>query len=139
MTDSLALAKWAVEAALEGKALNVVTLDIREISLVADYFLVCSGRSTVQVKAITELIEENLKKKGIPVLHREGKRAGPWLLLDYGSVVVHVFREEERQFYALERLWADAELVEWPSSGESPEWLTERLDFSESLNYNKVR
>lgn len=112
MNDSIQLVQWIVEAAGEQKALDLVTLDLRGISLIADYFVICSGRSTVQVKAIAEHIEDFLENKGIRVLHREGKREGQWLLLDYGSVVVHVFREEERRYYGLERLWADARLVE---------------------------
>ncbi|NLC07707.1 MAG: ribosome silencing factor [Syntrophomonadaceae bacterium] len=112
MNDSIQLVQWIVEAAGEQKALDLVTLDLRGVSLIADYFVICSGRSTVQVKAIAEHIEKFLENQGIRVLHREGKREGQWLLLDYGSVVVHVFREEERRYYGLERLWADAKLVE---------------------------
>lgn len=112
MTDQRQLVQWVAEAAEEQKALDIVTLDLQGVSLIADYFVICSGRSTVQVKAIAEHIEDSLEKKGHRVLHREGKRDGYWVLLDYGSVVVHVFREEERRFYALERLWGDAELVE---------------------------
>jgi ribosome-associated protein len=100
------------EAADEQKAFDVVILDLRGVSLIADYFLICSGRSSVQVKAIAEGIEAFVEKEGCRILHREGKREGYWVLLDYGSVVVHVFREEERRFYALERLWGDAQLVE---------------------------
>ncbi|MGI6647742.1 MAG: ribosome silencing factor [Bacillota bacterium] len=114
MNDSIQLVQWIAEAAGEQKAFDLVTLDLRGVSLIADYFVICSGRSTVQVKAIAEHIEKFLEDKGIRVLHREGKREGQWLLLDYGSVVVHVFREEERRFYGLERLWADARLVEDP-------------------------
>ena len=112
MTDQMQLVQWVAEAADEQKAFDIVTLDLQGVSLIADYFVICSGRSTVQVKAIAEHIEEFLEKKGQRVLHREGKRDGQWVLLDYGSVVVHVFKEEERRFYALERLWGDAQLVE---------------------------
>ncbi|NLK51497.1 MAG: ribosome silencing factor [Syntrophomonadaceae bacterium] len=112
MTEPIQVVQWVVEAAEQRKALNVVVLDLRKISLIADYFVVCSGRSTVQVKAIAEFIEDYLETKGVFVLHREGKREGQWSLLDYGAVVVHVFRDEERRFYALESLWADAELME---------------------------
>jgi len=112
LTDHIQLVQWVAEAADEQKAFDLVALDLRDVSLIADYFVICSGRSSVQVKAIAERIEEYVEKKGYKVLHREGKRDGQWVLLDYGSVVVHVFKEEERKFYALERLWGDAELVE---------------------------
>ena len=118
MNDSIQLVQWIAEAAGEQKAFDLVTLDLGGVSLIADYFVICSGRSTVQVKAIAEHIEKFLEDKGIRVLHREGKREGQWLLLDYGSVVVHVFREEERRFYGLERLWADARLVEDPKEDQ---------------------
>ncbi|NPV27183.1 MAG: ribosome silencing factor [Firmicutes bacterium] len=104
-----------VEAAEEKKAQNVVILDLAGISLVADYFVICSGRSRIQVQAIAEHIEKELKAKGVNSLRREGYREARWILLDYGSVVVHIFREEDRSFYNLERLWSDAELIEFRS------------------------
>lgn len=114
MPDTLQIAQWAVEAAEERKAQEVLTLDLQGVTLIADYFVICSGRSTVQVKAIAENVIEYLKKKGIKPLHQEGVRDGYWVLLDYGSVVVHVFRGEERDFYSLERLWGDARQVQLP-------------------------
>lgn len=117
MTDSRQIALWCVEAAEERKANEIVVLDLREISLVADYFVICDGRSNVQVRAIAEHIEEFLEERGVKPLHHEGMRQGYWVLLDYGSVVVHVFREEERRFYNLERLWGDAEIVELGRAG----------------------
>lgn len=120
MPESIQLVQWIVEAAGERKALDIVTLDLREVTLVADYFVICGGRSTVQTKAIAEHIEKSLEERGVRVLHREGMQHGQWILLDYGAIVVHVLREEERIFYSLERLWGDAKLVEeYPSETSS--------------------
>lgn len=101
----------AVQAAEDKKAWDVTVLDIREISIIADYFVICSGRSSTHVQAVAENIQEKLEEKGTPALRREGFREGGWVLLDYGDVVVHVFQEAERQFYNLERLWGDARVV----------------------------
>lgn len=108
MPDSIQIARWAAKAAEERKAREVVILDLRDITLIADYFVICSGRSSVQVQAIAQNVIDCLKSQEVKVLHQEGLRDGYWVLLDYGSVIVHVFQEEEREFYSLERLWGDA-------------------------------
>ncbi|MCE5284305.1 MAG: ribosome silencing factor [Pelosinus sp.] len=95
-------------AASDKKARDILILDMQEITLVSDSFLICSANSTTQVKAIADNIEEKLKESGIDYLHREGYREGRWVLMDYGTCVAHVFVEEERVFYNLEHLWADA-------------------------------
>ena len=99
----------ALEAAVDKKALEPVVLDLRGLSDVADFFLLCAGTSDRQVQAIAEGIEERLSVqfKRRPS-HVEGRRHGDWILLDYIDFVVHVFREETRRFYRLERLWGDA-------------------------------
>ena len=104
-------AQRAARAALDKKAVDVVVLDVQGLSSVADYFLLCSGRSTPHVKAISDAIREELRDEGSRPLHQEGQAESGWLLLDYGDVVVHVFLEVTRGFYALERLWGDAPLV----------------------------
>lgn len=109
-----AVVNIAVQAAEDKKAVDITVLDIREISVIADYFIICSGRSGTQVQAIVENIQERLEKDGVVTLRREGFREGNWVLLDYGDVIVHVFRETERQFYNLERLWGDAQVVGIP-------------------------
>lgn len=109
-----AMANVAVQAAEDKKAGDVTVLDIREISIIADYFVICSGRSNTQVQAIVKNIQERLEEEGITALRREGFREGGWVLLDYGDVVVHVFQDAERQFYNLERLWGDAQVVRIP-------------------------
>ncbi len=109
-----AIVNIAVKAAEDKKAEDITVLDIREVSIIADYFIICSGRSRTQVQAIVENIIEEVEKEGVSALRREGFREGGWVLVDYGDVVVHVFQETERQFYNLERLWGDAQVVGIP-------------------------
>ncbi len=104
-----------VKAALGRKALGLVVLDVRELTSVADAFIICSGRSNRQVTAIAEFIITELKKTGIKPLSVEGKKEGHWILLDYGHVIIHVFYESVRNFYDLEGLWVDAKRIETQS------------------------
>lgn len=97
----------AAQVMLDKKALDVTLLDISGVVSYADYFLLCSGRSVVQVKAIVSAIEEHLKQKGFRPLHIEGYSEARWVLLDFDDLIVHVFLEEARLFYNLERLWGD--------------------------------
>ncbi|MDI3257354.1 MAG: ribosome silencing factor [Kyrpidia sp.] len=105
------LAHLAADAAVDKKAGNVVILDIRELSIIADYFVICSGQSRTQVQAIADHVREKMEEHGALVRGVEGRDEARWILLDFGDVVVHVFREEEREFYHLERLWGDAPVV----------------------------
>lgn len=109
-----AMVNIAVQAAEDKKAQDLIVLDIAEISIIADYFVICSGRTDTQVQAIVENVQEALEKEGVTALRREGFREGSWVLLDYGDIIVHIFQEAERQFYKLERLWGDARVVEIP-------------------------
>ena len=112
MTDDLDLSLTPfVRAALGRKAMNLVLLDVRGLSSVADFFIICSGRSNRQVSAIADFIQTDLKKKGIRPLSVEGKKEGHWVLLDYGHVILHVFYEPLRDFYDLESLWIDAQRI----------------------------
>lgn len=104
-------AQRAARAAIDKKAIDLVVLDVQGLSSVADYFLVCSGRSTPHVKSISDAIREELKEEGSRPLHAEGQAESGWLLLDYGDVLMHVFLEDTRAYYALERLWGDAPLL----------------------------
>lgn len=104
-------AQRAARAAIEKKAIDLVVLDVQGLSSVADYFLVCSGRSTPHVKSISDAIRDELKDEGSRPLHAEGQAESGWLLLDYGDVLMHVFLEDTRAYYALERLWGDAPLL----------------------------
>lgn len=95
------------KAASDKKALDILILDMRKIPSVSDYFLIASGTSTTQVRAISDNIIEKLNLKGERVWHAEGEREALWILLDYGDVVAHIFQEDTRRFYELERLWSD--------------------------------
>ena len=96
----------------EKKGRDIKLLRIDDISTLADYFLICTGTSNTHVKTLCDFAEYTMEQLGEPMLGREGHRGNTWELLDYGSVVVHVFTEEARQFYNLERLWGDAEMVD---------------------------
>jgi ribosome-associated protein len=88
-----------------------VLLDIRKVSVIADYFVICSGNSERQVKAIARDIEEELDKEDISPRSREGIDQGRWILLDYGDVIVHIFTTAEREYYSLDKLWAGAQTL----------------------------
>ena len=103
----------AVTKALdEKKGMDIKLLKIDRVSSLADYFLICTGTSNTHVKTLCDFAEYTLTEMGEPMLGREGHRGNAWELLDFGTIVVHVFTEEARKFYDLERLWADAEPVE---------------------------
>ena len=93
----------------EKKGMNIKLLKIDKVSSLADYFLICTGTSNTHVRTLCDYAEYTLEELGEPMLGREGHRGNSWELLDYGTIVVHVFTEEAREFYSLERLWADAE------------------------------
>ena len=104
---------YEVTKALDAKkGLNIKLLKIDKVSSLADYFLICTGTSNTHVKTLCDYAEYTLEQLGEHMLGREGHRGNTWELLDYGSLVVHVFTEEAREFYSLERLWADAEQVD---------------------------
>lgn len=104
---------YEVTKALDAKkGLNMKLLKIDEVSSLADYFIICTGTSNTHVKTLCDHAEYVMEQLGEPMLGREGHRGNTWELLDFGSVVVHVFTDEAREFYSLERLWADAEDVD---------------------------
>ena len=106
------LAELAVRA-LDGKnARNIRLLRTADVTVLADYFVICTATSTTQIKTLADACEAALEAAGENKLHREGYRSGSWVLLDYGCLVIHLFMEEARKFYNLERLWADAEEVD---------------------------
>lgn len=100
-----------VKAVVGKKVLNPVLLDVKNLTSVADAFLICSGRSSRQVMAIAEHVKTTLKKQGIQPLSVEGQREGHWILMDYGYIVIHIFFDSVRQFYDLEGLWIDAKRI----------------------------
>jgi ribosome-associated protein len=105
--------RLAVEAAQEKHAVNVTVLNLEGTGAFAEYFLLCSGQSQPQLRAICDAIEESLDRHGRRLSHREGKAgAAEWLLLDYGNFIVHIFSERAREYYDLERLWRNAERMD---------------------------
>lgn len=103
--------KLYIQAALGRKARDLLLLDVREITTLADVFMLCTGRSNRQVSAIADHIRRYLKEHGIRPIYVEGLKEGHWALLDYGQVVIHVFYEPVRQFYDLESLWSQARRI----------------------------
>lgn len=104
--ESLELAKECCKILSEKKAQDIVIIDVAEQTVVCSYFVIASGKSTTQVKALADNVEELLKKRqDLAPVRTEGMREGRWAVLDYGDVIVHIFNEESRLFYYLERLW----------------------------------
>ena len=106
--DTAQRVREAVAAAEDRKALDLKVLHLQKISDFTDYFMICSGTSERQVQAIADAVQEKLRELRVRPLHVEGYNRGQWVLIDYGDLVVHVFQEEPRRHYALERLWGDA-------------------------------
>ena len=102
----------AVRAALDKKAANVVVLDLRNTPAFTDFFVLCSGQNQRQIKAIADSVEESMRGAKIRPAHVEGYDRAEWILMDFFSFIVHVFTPHTREFYALERLWGDAERIE---------------------------
>ena len=105
------LARLAADTADDKKARDVVILDLRGLSVIADYFVICSANSRTQVQAVADAVEEKLTLGGLVCKGMEGRDEARWVLIDFGDIVVHVFQDEERSFYGLERLWGDAPRV----------------------------
>ncbi|MFA5073687.1 MAG: ribosome silencing factor [Nitrospirota bacterium] len=108
MVNSLETAQLCAEAADSKKAFDILILDLRGLTFIADYFVICSGTSTTQVGAISDWIGQHLAQAGIRTSHVEGASEATWVLMDYGDVVVHVFEEHARVYYSLEKLWGEA-------------------------------
>lgn len=106
-----ALLELILEAVEEKKALNPVILDLKGISNVTDYFLICSAQTAIQVRAIVDNIVDKIEETGGRIPAKEGYQEGHWILLDFGNIVVHIMQETDRDFYALENLWHDAEVL----------------------------
>lgn len=109
--DPAQLAKAVVDAASDKKAADIMLLDISDVTTIADYFVICSGNNTRQIQAIADAIEEDLRKQGARIRHREGTADTGWVLIDFGDVIVHIFGAQEREYYRLERLWSEAKTV----------------------------
>ena len=111
MNTSKEIAAAAAAALEEKKGQDIKLLQVTDVTTLADYFLICTGTSNTHVKTLCDAVEKTVTELGEPMLHREGHRSGTWVLLDFGSLVVHVFTDETRKFYDLERLWSDAREV----------------------------
>ena len=107
MDQSKEMARIAYNALSDKKGEDIKIIDITEISVLADYFLIANGSSDSQVSALVDNVEEELHKAGYPLRQREGQASGSWVLLDFGDIIVHVFDKENRLFYDLERIWKD--------------------------------
>jgi len=102
------LAQRIAELCFNKKGYDVKIIDLKNVALFADYFVICSADSDIQVKAISDEIDDKLREQGIRCWHKEGLKALQWVLLDYVDIVVHIFKKEAREYYNLERLWSDA-------------------------------
>ena len=118
VTASVDLACVAARAASEKQGEDVLVLDVRDLITITDYFVIASASSDRQVKTIAEEVEKTLKDRGVKPVRVEGASSSRWVLLDFVDLVVHVFNEEQRDFYRLERLWVDAPRVDWEDHAE---------------------
>lgn len=109
---SIELVKFAVNLLENKKATDISILDIREVTSLGDYFVVASGGSTTQVKALAGELEDKLSQQGVEPKRVEGEGSASWILMDYNDVIVHIFNHETRDFYCLERLWGDAPRID---------------------------
>ena len=107
------LAKMIAANADDKKAENILVLDMRGITTLADYFVLCNGTSSTQVQAIVRSIEDGLAEEDIKPIRKEGLDSYQWVVLDYADVMVHVFDQEQREYYDLEKLWGDADQIDW--------------------------
>jgi ribosome-associated protein len=110
----------AARAAADKLATDILAFDVSEQLAITDAFLLTSGANDRQVKAIVDEVEDKLREIGAKPIRREGERDGRWVLIDYGEIVVHVQHTEERQFYALERLWRDCPIIQLPAEVHGP-------------------
>lgn len=109
--NSKEMAKLAYEALDEKKALDIKIINIEEVSVLADYFIIASGTNRNQVQALADNVDEMLHKAGYPCKQTEGYRTANWVLMDFGDIIVHVFDSENRLFYDLERIWRDGKAI----------------------------
>jgi ribosome-associated protein len=109
----------AARAAASKQARDVVVLDVRDLIVITDYFVIASGTSDRQVRTVAEEVERSVKALGLRPVRREGQREGRWVLLDFVDFVAHIFHDQDREYYGLERLWADSPSVEWEARAAS--------------------
>ncbi|MDH7606108.1 MAG: ribosome silencing factor, partial [Melioribacter sp.] len=130
--DSLKFAKQIAQLILNKKGYDIKILDIRKISTISDFFVICSADVDRQVKAIADEVEEKLNSKGVKCFSREGYETLNWVILDYFDVIVHIFRTEVRNYYNLEKLWGDAPIVPLDDEEEPKQKLNSKNSKSSS-------
>jgi ribosome-associated protein len=109
---SLEKARIAVKALDQKKAQDIRVIRVKDLTILADYFVIAGGTSSTQVKALSDEVEYQLEQAGVPVIRNEGYQSASWIILDYGDLLVHTFQKDTRSFYALEKLWSDGENVD---------------------------
>ncbi len=112
MEQAKNMARIAYKALSEKKANDIVILDIAQVTPIADYFVICDANNVNQLSALTDEVEDKMYEAGYTQQQREGQKDSPWVLLDFGDVIVHIFDKENRDFYNLERIWADGKRVD---------------------------
>ncbi len=112
MKESREMAKLAIQALEDKKAEDIRVIDISEVSVVADYFLIASGNNRSQIQAMADNVQETLGRAGFEMRQVEGYGTANWILMDFGDVIVHIFDKENRLFYNLERIWRDGKAIE---------------------------
>ena len=112
MDQAMDMIKVIYDALADKKGEDIKVINISEVSVLSDYFVITNGNSDSQVNALVENVEEKMHKAGYSLKQQEGNRSGTWVLLDYGDIIVHVFDKENRSFYNLERIWSDGKVVE---------------------------
>ena len=125
MLTSLEMAELAVRVLDSKKAKDIKVLETRDITVLADYFILCTAGSTTQIKTLSDEVDKVFRDRGEPALRTEGYRGGGWVLVDFGVVVVHIFLKDIREFYALERLWRDAREI------DISKWITEEAPITD--------
>ncbi|MEN8905032.1 MAG: ribosome silencing factor [Clostridiales bacterium] len=108
--ESIDIAKRIIDFLDSKKAIDIMRIEIKDISILGDYFIICSGNSTTHIKGLADELIKELKKNSIECLKKEGYESARWILVDYGDVIVHIFHKEDRKFYNLERIWADGKI-----------------------------
>ncbi|HHW07681.1 MAG TPA: ribosome silencing factor [Clostridia bacterium] len=111
MQDTRDILKLVAETLQEKKGSDIMILEVKDLTLITDYFVIATGNSRIQVQALARHVEEKLEEQGIRPFRVEGLQEAQWVLMDYGTVVVHIFLPEQRQYYNLERLWGDARVI----------------------------
>jgi ribosome-associated protein len=118
----LGIANKLLDIAADKKASDINLLEITDITVLSDYFLICTANSTTHARTLCEEMELTMKEAGIPAHHTEGRDSNTWLLIDFGCAVAHIFLKETREFYHLDKLWSDAKLIaqtNWGNTGDT--------------------